>query len=368
VTRHWPAAVRPERIDLYRVVLPLARPLASARGVEAERRSILVRVADSAGLAGWGECPALTRPTYTGEWHRGAWQVLTEELAPDALADRPSPVRGHPMATGALATARLDLDLRGAGRSLAAAIDARRTTVDTTAVLGLASSIDQVVDRVAALVGAGQRSVKLKIERGWDLEPLRAVRSTWPDLGLAADANGSYTLDDLNRLRALADVGLLYLEQPLPPDDLLGHARLAGRIAVPVALDESATSPGAVAAALALGPIGAVNIKPARLGGVDPSVEVHDLVVAAGVAAFVGGMLELGIGRAAALAVAALPGCTLPTDLGPSDRYVADDVTAPFVLGPGAVLSVPDGPGIGVDPRPDRLAEITVDHVVLTRS
>jgi O-succinylbenzoate synthase len=160
---------------------------------------------------------------------------------------------------------------------------------------------------------------------------------------------------------------LSYLEQPLDPDDLVGHAELARRLDTPVALDESAASVGTVAAALALGAADAVNLKPARLGGLTASLAVHRRCVGAGVPAFVGGMLELGVGRAAALAVAALPGCSWPTDLGPSSRYVDDDVTAPVELGPDATLAVPSGPGIGVEPRPDRLEEVTVERVVIRR-
>jgi o-succinylbenzoate synthase len=60
-------------------------------------------------------------------------------------------------------------------------------------------------------------------------------------------------------------------------------------------------------------------------------------------------MLETGIGRAANVALAALPGFTLPGDTSASDRYFHRDITAPFVLQDGH-LAVPTGPGIGVDP------------------
>ncbi|HSL57043.1 MAG TPA: o-succinylbenzoate synthase [Acidimicrobiales bacterium] len=361
-----PVAARPVRVELRRVALATPAPFASAHGTEHERRSILVRAVDAEGVEGWGECPALARPTYTGEWHLGAWQVLVDEIVPAVLAGEPDPTRGHPMASGAVEAACLDLALRRQGRSLADALGATRAAVDTTEVIGL-GTVDEIVARVAAAVQRGHRSVKLKIHPGSDLDPLRAVRATWPDLSVAADANGSYA-DDLDRLPLLDEVGLTYLEQPLAPDDLVGHATLVARLRTPVALDESASSAGAVAAALALGAADVVNIKPARLGGLLAARRVHDLVVDRGSAAFVGGMLELGVGRAAALAVAALPGCGLPTDLGPSARYVVDDVTEPLVLGPGATLAVPDGPGIGVVPRADRLATVTIESVWLAPS
>jgi O-succinylbenzoate synthase len=71
-------------------------------------------------------------------------------------------------------------------------------------------------------------------------------------------------------------------------------------------------------------------------------------------------MVETGLGRAANVALAALPGFTLPGDTSASDRFYRQDVTpAPFVLEEGHVR-VPVGPGLGVEPDPDVLAELTV--------
>lgn len=355
---------RPDALELVRVAVPLPRPFRSAHGVEAVRRAVLVRAVGADGVEGWGECSALARPTYTGEWHDGAWLVLRHELAPAVVAGRDHGVRGHPMAVAAVEGALVDLALRRAGRSLAAALGATRHRVDTTAVVDLATGVDELLERVAAAVALGHRSVKLKVRPGADVGPLRAVRSTWPALAVAADANGAYA-GDPDAVLALDRLGLAYLEQPLDPDDLVGHAALTRRLTTPVALDESVPSPGAVAAALALGAADVVNLKPARLGGLAAAVEAHRLLVEAGVPAFVGGLLELGVGRATALAVAGLPGCTLPTDLGPSSRYVDDDLTPPFELGPDATLGVPTGAGIGVVPRPARLDEVAVERVVI---
>jgi o-succinylbenzoate synthase len=348
-------------IELIRVCVPLANPIEAAHGVEHDRWSILIRVLGVDGTEGWGECPALAAPTYTAEWHEGAWAVLLNYLAPAALAGRPAGVRGHPMAVSAIEGALVDLELRRRGVSLAQAIGAERATVPVCAVVGIASSVDDLLGRVEVAGRQGYQAVKLKIRPGWDLEPLRAVRSAWPGLPLAADANGSFErADALSRLAPLDDLGLLYLEQPLPADDLVGTAELVSGLVTPVALDEGAPTLGAVEAALALGAVGAVNLKPARIGGLVACVDVHGLLVERGVPMWCGGMLELGIGRAAALAVAALPGCVLPTDLGPSERYVDQDVVEPFVLAPDGTLAVPTGPGIGRIPRPDRLDEVTI--------
>jgi o-succinylbenzoate synthase len=353
-------------IELIRVCVPLVTPIESAHGIEHDRWSILVRAVGVDGAEGWGECPALTAPTYTSEWHEGAWTVLLHHLAPAALAGRPAGVRGHPMAVSAIEGALVDLELRRRGVSLAQALGAERTSVPVCSVLGIAATIDELLARVEDAGRQGYQAVKLKIRPGWDAEPLRAVRGAWPSLPLAADANGSFDASDaLDHLVPLDGLGLLYLEQPLPADDLVGMARVVSALDTVVALDEGAPTIGAVESALALGAVGAVNLKPARIGGLVACADVHALLRDRGVPMWCGGMLELGVGRAAALAVAALPGCVLPTDLGPSARYVDHDVVEPFELGPDGTLAVPEGPGIGRVPDLDRLDEVAVARRII---
>jgi O-succinylbenzoate synthase len=234
---------------------------------------------------------------------------------------------------------------------------------------GVGEDADALAAAAVEAVAAGAALVKVKIAPGRDVDVLRAVAEAVPRTPVAADANGSYP--DAEAVvaleRALGAVRLAYLEQPLAPtttpDD---WARLRAALSVPVALDESLTSLDAVATALRAGAVDVVSVKPARLGGVAPAAAAVALCRDAGADAFVGGMFELGVGRAAAAAVAALDGCTLPTDLGPSARYVETDVTDPVVVDDDGLLLVPQGPGCGREPLVDRLAEVTVDEVLLT--
>jgi O-succinylbenzoate synthase len=178
-----------------------------------------------------------------------------------------------------------------------------------------------------------------------------AVRAAFPDLVVSVDANGAYDLarrEDYTALRELDEYGLAALEQPLNADDLLGHARLVRELKTTVVLDESIPTSGALDVALALGACDGVSVKLARLGGIGAAVRVHDRCLAAGVHLTIGGMLESGIGRAAAIALGALAGFDLPGDLGASDRYFAPDLTAPHLLVEGE-LAVPVGPGLGVE-------------------
>ena len=328
-------------LEVVRTVLPLRRPFVTAHGVERERQVVLVRATGADGSIGWGECPALGGPTYTGEWADGAEAVLRRFLVPAALAGRPSGVVGHPMAAGAVEAALLQLRLVAARQPLASWLGAVRDRVPCGVAVGVAASIDELVDEVAAHLAAGYQRVKLKVHPGWDLEPVQAVRATWPDLALGVDANGSYRLSDLDgALRRLDALGLVELEQPLPAADLLGTAAVRAALATPVCLDESITCADDLAVALAVGACDHVNLKPARVGGITAALAVHDLAEARGVPLWVGGMLETGIGKAVALAFAALPGATLPGDLPASSRWFEHDLTERFDVDPDGTMRV----------------------------
>ena len=186
------------------------------------------------------------------------------------------------------------------------------------------------------------------------------------DVLLQVDANAAYTLDDADHLAGLDPFGLLLIEQPLSTDDLRHHALLARRIATPICLDESIVSAKSAADAIALGSCAIVNVKAGRVGGYLEAKRVHDVCQVHGVPVWCGGMLETGLGRAANLALAALPNFTLPGDTSASARYWEQDLTTPFELDPDGHIAVPTGPGLGVDPLPDVLAATTTATTLLT--
>ena len=231
--------------------------------------------------------------------------------------------------------------------------------------LGIEDDAETLVDLAVRFAEAGYRRVKLKIEPGRDVEGVRAVREALPAIPLSVDANAAYTLADSDRLAALDEFGLEYLEQPLAQDRLLGHADLQRRITTPVCLDESITSAAVAADAIRLAACRVINIKPGRVGGLAEAVRIHGTARGAGVPVWCGGMLETGIGRAANLALASLPGFTLPGDTSGSDRYFHRDVTEPFVVAPDGTMAVPRGPGIGVEPFPDILEETARERVTI---
>ncbi|MGH9212276.1 MAG: o-succinylbenzoate synthase [Acidimicrobiales bacterium] len=364
-------AVALEGIELRVVRLPLVAAFRAGHATRTHRDIVLVRAIVADGPDGWGECVAEVEPTYWPEYTAGALHVLQHHLVPRALVGAPmQEVRGHHMAKAAVETALVDARLRAEGRSVADFLGATRTEVPTGIALGMADTVDELVATAVSYRDQGHRALKLKVAPGWDVEPARAVRAAvGTEVALLVDANGTYRSDfpgHLAALDGLADpaLGLVAIEQPFPPDDLVGHVALCRQIDVVVCLDESVGSLGDLDTVLALAFRGAVNLKVGRVGGVLEAHRIHQRAVDEGLSLRAGGMLDTGLGRALNLAVAALPGCTLPPDLGPSDRYFARDITPPFVARDGT-LTVPGGAGLGVTPIQEVLDEVTEKQQIL---
>ncbi|ROO89727.1 O-succinylbenzoate synthase [Actinocorallia herbida] len=355
-----------EGLELRWIDIPLVSPFRTSFGTETARRVLLVRAVTGDG-EGWGECVAMDEPVYSAEYVEGAAQVIRDFLLPRLgrgadpwkAEEAFRPVHGHPMAKAAVGAALLDVWLRARDTSFGEFLGAVRPAVPSGVSVGIMDSVPELLDAVDGYVAEGYRRIKLKIEPGWDVAPVRAVRERHPDLPLQVDANTAYTLADARHLARLDPFDLLLIEQPLPEDDIAGHAALARLVATPICLDESITSAAIAADAIVRGATSVVNIKPGRVGGFLEARRVHDVCAAHGVPVWCGGMLETGIGRAANVALAALPNFTLPGDTSASSRYFATDVTEPFVLEDGALL-VPTGPGIGVAPDEAVLRALTV--------
>jgi len=367
-------------LELRRISMPLVGPFRTSFGTQLDRDILLVRAegtVDGADAGGWGECVALPAPVYSPEYLDGAQHVVEHFFAPvlfarsdvaaDEVARTLARFHGHPMAKAALEMAVLDAELRAAGVSFAEHLGATVDRVPTGVSIGITDTTEELLDVVAGYLADGYLRIKLKIEPGVDVERVAAVRERFGDeLLLQVDANAAYTLDDAATLAALDPFGLLLIEQPLGSDDLRHHALLAKQVQTPICLDESITSAKTAADAIALGSCSIINIKAGRVGGYLEAKRVHDVCQVHGVPVWCGGMLETGLGRAANLALAALPNFSLPGDTSASARYWGQDLTEPFVLGDDGHIAVPTGPGLGVEPLPDVLAAVTTATRVLT--
>ncbi len=355
--------MRIERVDLYLHRQTLIAPFVTSFGPQQARACLLLRVA-AEGLVGWGECVATNDPGYSYETSETAWHILGDFLipavlgqtivAPEALPARLAFVRGHPLAKAGLDQAIWDLAAQQEGLSLAQLLAAPtgrppRARVPVGVSIGIQPTVAQTLEVMAAYWAQGYRRLKLKIRPGHDLGLARAARAAFPGAAIMLDANSAYSLEDAPLFAAMDDLDLLMLEQPLGHDDIYDHSLLQPQLRTPLCLDESIHSVDHARAALALGACRVINIKPSRVGGWGEARAIHDLCRQEDVPVWVGGMLETGVGRAGQLALAALPGFTLPGDISATDRYYADDIATPFALNAeDSTITVPNGPGLGI--------------------
>lgn len=348
-----------QTIELRQIELPFITPFETSGWREVANHAILVRVS-AEGAEGWGEAPVSSGPWYNEETQATAWVMMGQQLAPMLLAaDLHEPadvaalfakVRGNRMAKAGFEFAVWDLCGRIQGQSLSSMLGGTRQQVEVGVSVGVQPDLDTLLRVVDGYIQAGYQRVKLKIKPGWDLEPTRLVRETWPDLRLQVDANSIYTLDDVRHLAHLDAYDLLLIEQPLAHDDIIDHAKLQRQLNTPICLDESIVSPEHARWAIELRACGVINIKPSRVGGLHAARQIHDLAAAAGIPVWCGGMLETGIGRAFNVALASMPNFSLPGDISASERYFQRDlVQTPFSLNPDSTLNVLDGPGSGVE-------------------
>ena len=358
-----------ERVVLREIRLDLLERFEISSGGSQDRRILLLTM-EGEGEVGWGECVAGEEPGYSYETTETAWHILTEFLLPfvvgtevedpsDVLLATPW-VRGHRMAKAGVEMTAWDLAAKIQGVPLATLIGGTRDRVVVGVSVGLQPTDDDLFRKVEGYLEEGYRKVKIKIKPGRDVEMLSGLRQRLPEAELMADANSAYSLADLDRLLELDGLRLMMIEQPLAHDDYLDHAALQAQMETPICLDESIRSVGDVALALELGSCRIINIKPGRVGGFASSRAIHDLCGTHDVPVWCGGMLESGIGRAHNVALASLPGFTLPGDISESRRYWKEDIVAPEFTMKDGLMPVPTAPGIGVQPKLDQIAALTV--------
>jgi o-succinylbenzoate synthase len=374
--------LRPERLTLREIQLPLREPFRISSGTQTLRRILLLELEDASGAAAWSECVAPEQPNYSPETIDTAWLAIRSWVAPRVLGhsfEQPDEVfpalerdfRGHLMAKAAVEMAMWALDAQRRGLPLATRLGGTRPCIEVGISLGIQATPGALVERAGRALAAGYRKVKIKIEPGADVPYIRAAREALGvEAPLMADANNAYSLADADRLAELDQFGLMMIEQPLAWDDLHRHAQLQRRLRTPLCLDESITSLDRAEDMLALGSGRVINIKPGRVGGFGPSIAIHDLCARAGIPVWCGGMLESGVGRAYNVALASLPNFVKPGDISPSSRYWAEDIVNPeWTMSSEGLMAVPrDQPGIGVTIDRERVAELTVREERLRRT
>lgn len=358
-----------DSVTLREIGLDLVAPFETSFGRTTARRIILVEVVRD-GVSGWGECTAPEGPFFNDEWTDGAWETIRSFVVPMLVASRArtpeeaagalEPIRGNRMARAAVETALWDLGARERGEPLWRTLGGERPAIDCGVSIGLQPSIEELLEKVEHEVSAGYRRIKIKIAPGRDVALVAAVRERFRDIALSVDANSAYTLADTHVLAELDRYGLLMIEQPLRPGDLIDHARLQAGLATAICLDESIVDDATCRQALEIGACRIVNIKLGRVGGHTEARRIASRCEHAGIDVWCGGMLEAGIGRMHNAAMSSLAPFTLPGDVSDSRRYWTEDIVEPRpTVGPVGRMQLPDSPGIGVSVRRDLVEALT---------
>jgi O-succinylbenzoate synthase len=362
-----------DHIKLYHLRMPLRTPFETSFGRSTHRDCVILQ-AFAGDLVGFGECVADAIPGYSSETVGTAWHILSEFLIPAVLDHEVASAaelqallastRGHRMAKAGLEMAFWDLLGKSTGKSLRELLGGERKQVEVGVSVGLQASPPALVETVSAYLAQGYGRIKIKIKPGRDVADARVVREAFPQVRLQVDANSAYTLESAAALLPLDELGLLLIEQPLDEDDIWDHSRLQPQFQTPLCLDESILSARHARQALEMKACRVINIKAGRVGGLYEACKIHDLCFLQGVPVWCGGMLETGVGRASNLALASLPGFSLPGDISASARYYLEDITREtFDLNPGSTIDVPSKPGLGVDVNLDVMKKYTLKEL-----
>lgn len=351
------------------IKMPLKSPFLTHLGAVHDREGIIVEVKGADGETGFGEGVAFSSPWYTEETVETSLHMLTSFLIP-LLKAHPihhpkeafklfQPVRRNNMAKAALETALWDLYAKKEGVSLSKLIGGTRNRIPSGVVIAT-DSLENALRQIESYLLDGYQRFKMKINSELDLDFLRGIRRHYPDISLMADANSSYTLADADRIKALDKFNLLMIEQPLAHDDIIEHAALQKKIRTPICLDESIVSFEDARKAVELGSCKIINIKIGRVGGLYEAMKIHDYCLSRNVEVWCGGMIEFGISRAHNIALASLPGFSIPGDISASSRFWEEDIILPEVTVHNGWVEVPEAPGIGFQLNQKRIKETLV--------
>jgi len=368
--------MRISKLEVNLLTLPLASAFSISSGVVHSKDAVIVKVFTQDGRVGYGESSTFTDPVFTGETSKGVVYALCKLLAPRIIGkDFESPgdfvaayndIVGHNAAKHGLESAFWHVYSLYADKSLSTLFNGVKTHISVGESIGLKNSIAETIEEVEKRLSEGYQRIKLKIQPGWDITVVEAVRRKWPDIKLSVDANTAYTLDEHVEVMTILDsYDLSMIEQPFGAKNLLDHAALQKVIKTPICLDESIQNLADLKASLMVGACKIVNIKPVRVGGIVESIKIHDYAASHGVAVWCGGMLETGIGRAFNIALASKKGFTHPADMSPPKVFYLEDLIDPtFTVDNNGTIVVPTTPGLGYNVRNDLIEKYTVDRFV----
>ncbi len=360
-----------EKATLFLVEMELRHPFRTSFGVSKKRDALLVSL-ESEGQTGWGECVTDHGPWYSGETINTSKHIVVDYIIPwikETTLEHPKDfpdlvkkIKGNQMAKSFVEDALWDLYGKINEKPLKSLIEGEKNEIPAGISLGIQDTPDILLEKIEAAIEKKYKRVKIKIEPGWDVEIIKKIRDSYPDLQLMVDANSAYRLKDKEIFLSLDRYNLMMIEQPLQYYDIIDHSKLQKEISTPICLDESIKCVDDARVAIEIDATRIVNVKPARVGGIAETLKIHELAKEVKIPLWCGGMLETGIGRAKNVAVSSLSTFTLPNDISESERYYTNYIIDPiFELNNNGTLTVPEKPGIGVDVN----TEVIEKHKIL---
>lgn len=342
------------------------------------RPTVLLRLTDADGHAGWGQ--AVPVPTWTYETVETVETTLERYLAPVLIGTDPSDIdavhtrineavkpafsTGQPLCKAAVDLACYDLTGRRENRSVAERLGGAARDTLTLSWTVASSEMAVVEEQLAEGRNRGYRNYNIKVgppqTPEYDLELTRRVRAFAPDGFLWADANTGYDVDTALRMASrLRDAGADVLESPIPPNRLSGYRALKRQGALPILMDEGIVSHVETKEFIRLGMIDGIAMKPARCGGIRESEKIVRLLRQEGLMVLGSGLTDPDMALSAALHVYTWAGITHPCALnGP--QFLADRLAGDLLVPEADRISLPSGPGLGValDSRAERTLRV----------
>lgn len=347
-----------KRLTMHVVKMPLKTPFYTHLETVTEREAIIIEVEDHHGAVGWGEASAFSTPWYTEETVKTEWHMIKDFLFPllkgkeihhpKAVNTLFSTVRGNWMAKSGVESAVWDLYAKQLNKPLFSVLGGTRTSIPAGAAAA-GNTTNEMLERIQKLIEAGYKRIKIKISQERDIDLLRTVRSAYPHILLMADANSAYSRNDISHLKKLDEYELMMIEQPFDATDIWDHAKLQKELRTPICLDESIRSLHDTICAIEMEACRVINLKFSRVGGLSEAKHIHDYCLEKKVDLWAGGMIEFGISRAHNIALASLPGFTMPGDIVSTDHYWEEDVIEPGIFVENGRIQLSKKPGIGYE-------------------
>lgn len=366
-----------KKITLFKVEIPMVTSFTTSFGTITNKPTVIVKAETSDGVIGYGESAALPFPFYKPETTDICFLVLKKYVAPlvlnkkfntiEELMNLLKPIKKNNFAKTGLETAVWMILSIIKNKPLNKILGGKQNKIAVGESIGIKKTIEETLEEVALRKQQGFRRTKIKIQPGWDIKLVKAIRKKFGDIPLMVDANSAYTLKDIKIFKELDNYDLMMIEQPLADDDIVDHSILQQQIKTPICLDESILSAEDARKAIYLKACKIINIKPGRVGGLWESKKIHDLCQKHKIGVWCGGMLETGIGRAFNIAISSLPNFIYPADMSPVNFFYKDDlVKDSFSVDKNGFIEVPKKPGLGFEIDEKKIKKYTVKKVVLS--